>query len=166
MIEAKPLTHERLKAVLAYDAETGLFIWKVRTGRRVKVGDQAGVISSTIGYRLIRIDRTLYLAHRLAYFYQTGAWPEGEIDHINGAKTDNSYANLRIATRSQNMYNVGKRKSNKCGLKGVSLSRGRWVAEILVEGKKRHVGAFDTPEAAYAAYVEAAHRYHGEFARV
>lgn len=88
-------------------------------------------------------------------------------DHINGNTLDNRRSNLRVVTRTQNNQNVTIRKHNKSGYKGVSLEKktGRWVAVIQANNKRIHLGTFDTPEEAYAAYCEAAKKYHGKFAR-
>jgi hypothetical protein len=89
-----------------------------------------------------------------------------EVDHINGNRLDNRRENLRLATRSQNAKNVGKKPSNKSGFKGVH-KHGRnnsWVAQISVENKMIHLGSFKTPEEAALAYNAAAQRLHGEFA--
>lgn len=89
-------------------------------------------------------------------------------DHINGNPLDNRRANLRLATRSQNNMNRKKSSRNKSGFKGVSLHKqnGKWVARIGKDGKYKHLGLFNTPEEAYAAYCEAAKDkdWHGEFA--
>ncbi len=92
--------------------------------------------------------------------------PEAErVDHINGDGTDNRRANLRAATHAQNMRNRKKHKNNTSGFKGVSPMRGKWRAQIRFEGRKHHLGIFDSPEEAAEAYDEAARRLHGEFAR-
>lgn len=159
------VTVDRLRQVLNYNPETGVFIWKIPTGKRTKVGSVAGSIRKD-GYRPIKVDGHRYLAHRLAWLYQTGEWPTDVIDHINGDPSDNRIANLREASRFQNQQNQGVRKNNTSGFKGVSLSRGRWCAEIRVHGKKKSLGSFDTPEEAHAAYCTAAEQFHGKFARV
>lgn len=101
----------------------------------------------------------------------TGAWPANQIDHINLDKRDNRWANLREATGSQNAMNRCGRAAS--GFKGVCLIRdprkaGRtpWQASIMKEGKRRRIGQYATVEEAGAAYEQAAHQLHGEFARV
>lgn len=88
------------------------------------------------------------------------------VDHVNGNRTDNRRCNLRVCTRSQNGYNQGLPKHNTSGFKGVCLRNGRWIAGIKSNGKKKHLGSFETPEAAYAAYCSAARELHGEFANL
>lgn len=94
--------------------------------------------------------------------------PKGlETDHINGDGLDNRRANLRHATTSQNQQNRGAQANNTSGFKGVSWSKAdrKWRARINGGGKQSHLGMFDSAEAAYAAYCEAASSMHGEFAR-
>jgi hypothetical protein len=157
------LTAARLRQVLSYSQETGLFHW-LKTERRVKAGDLAG--SYTQGYFNVQVDGVLYRAHRLAWLYVHSDWPAKGIDHINGDGRDNRLVNLREADQSQNMANARRRAECKSGFKGVTAYRSRWVASIgRGGGRKQHIGVFDTPEAAHAAYVAEANTRHGEFAR-
>lgn len=89
-------------------------------------------------------------------------------DHISGNKLDNRRENLRIATNAQNLRNRGKQRNNTTGFKGVAWHRasGKWTAQIVVNGKKRFLGYFTTPEAAHEAYTAAAKELHGEFANI
>lgn len=94
--------------------------------------------------------------------------PSGlDVDHVNGDGLDNRRCNLRIATRSQNCHNRGAGRNNKSGYKGVCwhTQAGRWVAQIGIGGKRKHLGLFASPEEAYAVYCAAAKELHGEFAR-
>ena len=157
------LTLERLKQLLYYDPDTGIFWWVAPLGR-VAVGTVAGTVTSR-GYTRIRIGGRSYGAHRLAWQFVTGAWPEQEIDHINRDRMDNRWDNLRVATTSQNHAN-NTRKVGKYGFKGVSTAtRSRWLAKIRVYGRLHHLGSFDTKEEAHAAYCRAAKEHFGEFAR-
>lgn len=153
------LTAERLREVLDYDLETGEFRWRITMGCRGVAGRVAGCLCAT-GYQSIRINRKPYQAHRLAWLHVYGEWPRNEIDHMNGNKADNRLSNLREATRFQNTAN---RKSRKT-FKGVYLlPSGRWAASIQRD-KLHHLGCFDTPEEAHAAYCSAAIERFGEFA--
>jgi len=149
-----------LRSLLSYDPDTGVFIWiSVRLGR-CKKGNRAGGFSH--GYRRIRLGDRRYAEHRLAWLYMTGSWPEGELDHRNGNKQDNSWCNLRVATRTENMANARARKL----VKGVTRVRtGKWTAQIQKHGVKEHLGTFDTADAAHAAYKNRAAELFGEFAR-
>lgn len=158
------LSTERLRELVSYDPETGVF--RRRTGR--PIGKPAGYIASK-GYRYIGVDRRIYRAARLAWLYMTGEWPPEQIDHINNVRDDDRFANLRKATPSQNSANGLRYSTNTSGFKGVSQSRRDalrprpWRAEIRFKGKGYHLGFFATPEAAHAAYCDAARRFFGEF---
>ena len=154
------LTAERLRELLDYDQETGVFTRKVKLCNRVKVGDVAGYLNRK-GYIHIRVDGRSHKAHRLAWLYVHGVWPQSGIDHINGIKDDNRIINLREATHSDNQQNLRKpHADNKIGLLGVSRSQGKFKAQINVDGKVRTIGRFHTPEAAHAAYLEAKRQLH------
>jgi hypothetical protein len=160
-----PLTIERLREVLAYDPATGHFIWR-RDNTRVKAGAIAGGIDSW-GYRQIKIDGRMYLAHRLAWFFARGEWPEFIIDHRNGEKLDNRIDNLRPATDAESARNAPLKSSNRTGLKGVCWNKEQeaFKASICVNKKHLHLGYFETAEAAHQAYCAAAANLHGDFAR-
>lgn len=156
------LTAERLHQLLAYDPETGVFTWLVAKNRRIKIGAVAGHLRDG-AYRQIKIDGRRYEAHRLAFLYMTGAWPKGQVNHINSDKVDNRFVNLREATRPQNKAN----RRSAGGFKGVYWHKRdrRWQVLITVAGTRRHLGYFDTAEAAHAAYCAAAIKHSGNFAR-
>ena len=153
----KPLlTAMRLRELLSYDPETGVFTRLVKAAQRVRVGDIAGHKAPT-GYWVIKIDNVSYRAHRLAWFYMTEAWPAADIDHIDGNKANNRIANLRDVTRSVNVQNAKRaRSSNKSGFLGVSQHESGFQAAIRTENGKRHyLGTYQTPELAHAAYLSA-----------
>ena len=141
-------------------------MWRVSLNRRIKVGSRAGsVVRDRRGrsYTHIKIHGQSYLAHRLAFLYMKGYWPH-EIDHENGNGLNNHWLNLRECTHSQNVANQGPRKDNKLGIKGVSLYKnGRYQAQININGKRIHLGYYDTPEAAARAYKKAAEKHYGVF---
>jgi len=165
----KPLpTHQRVKALLDYDPATGVFTWRETVrGRNTVAGAVAGCVSQKTGYRSVGIDGGKQRANRLAWFWMTGQWPERLVDHENGVKNDDRWDNLRHATKGQNNSNSRLKSNNRSGYKGVVYrkSMGKWTAQITVKRMHKHLGTFDTPEAAHAAYVSAANRDHGEFAR-
>lgn len=155
----------RVKELLDYDEVSGLFAWKKSQASQIRVGDVAGGISSD-GYWCITLHGQRYGAHRLAWLYAHGVIPPADIDHINGDRLDNRLANLRLATRSENMRNSrGKRSAS--GLKGAHwrAKRKAWVSQIYKDGKCVYLGRFPTAEEAHAAYVKAATELFGEFAR-
>jgi len=155
------LTAERLRELLHYDPETGVFTRRVDRRPGVKAGDIAGHIKPNKGYRLIWIGCN-WMAHRLAWLYVHGSWPDGQLDHINQDKLDNRIANLRLVNHAQNMQNRPHQRNNVSGFKGVAPCRktGRWQALICSNNKQIHLGLFDSPELAHAAYCEAAARLH------
>lgn len=159
------LTQARLREVLSYDPETGVFTRLVATSNRVAVGSDAGT-TRIDGYIQIHIDGRLYSAHRLAWLYMTGEWPSDKVDHINRRKFDNRWGNLREANTSQNACNSLVRIDNTSGVRGVSFCKttNRWRALIVVNGKRRHLGRFDDIGSAAAAYAVAAREAFGEFA--
>jgi hypothetical protein len=148
------LTAERLREVLHYDPETGLFTWRIDRGGR-KAGTVAGSAHNA-GYVSIRVYGIRYLSHRLAALYVTGKWPEHQVDHKYGVRSDNRWTELRPATHAQNQHNKRSANSNnKVGLLGVSVSRGRYLAQIKVAGKRKFLGRFGTPEMSHNAYLTA-----------
>jgi len=156
------LTAERLRELLEYAPETGLFYWRKHRGG-VAAGQGAGSAHSG-GYRLIVIDGIHHYAHRLAWLHVHGEDPKQEIDHINGIRTDNRIANLRQCSRRENARN--KRRQNS-RFKGVVLrpASGKWCAQIGLNGRSVYLGIYDTAEAAAAAYDAAARRHFQDFAR-
>ena len=146
------LTAEKLRSVLHYEPETGIFTWKVRTSTCVKVGDAAGCPGGG-GYLLISVQSRLYRAHRLAWLYVYGEWPKDQLDHINRNRSDNRISNLRDVSTKQNQQNAGKRSDNTSGHAGVSWYKriSKWQAKITHNQKDVHLGYFATIEAAIAA---------------
>ncbi len=156
----KGLTAERLRELLDYSPETGEFRWRVRRGS-ARSGSVAG--GQNLGYRTIRVDHTLYMAHRIAWLHAYSEWPEHEIDHVNGIKHDNRTVNLRKATRAENTENQRKvKKDTVSGLLGVSLDdrRNKFQARIKLNGKSSSLGYFDTAEEAHQAYLVAKRELH------
>lgn len=160
------LTRDRVLEALAYEPQTGVFRWRISPGRRVRPGKVAGSLNAK-GHRFIQLDGERHAAHRLAWLIVKGVWPTDEIDHRDLNKDNNSIGNLREATRPQNVANTPIRSDNSSGVKGVHFhcKRGKWCAVIGVNGRKIHVGDFDTLEAAAEARAKAANDLHKEFAR-
>lgn len=157
---------ERLREVLIYDAETGIFYYKeVVKYSRFSVGDQAGSITKD-GYIYLVVEGKRMFAHRAAWAMCHGEWPPMFLDHMNMVRDDNRLENLRLATPLQNSANCLAR--SKSGFKGVTEApNGRWRAfinSIRIEGSKRHLGSFDTKDEAGHAYNKAAIERYGEFA--
>jgi hypothetical protein len=163
-VEPEGLTAERLRELLDYDPETGIFTWRANRGR-ARAGMVAGYLARD-GYRLIEIDGHPYQAHRLAWLYVFGEWPEGYLDHRDCDRDNNAIDNLRTANRHQNAGNSRISKRNTSGYKGVSWHKRdrKWQAQIYRDGKACSLGYFDDPEEAHEAYMDAAREYWGEFA--
>ena len=163
MRQKEPLTLERLREILRYDADTGVFTWLKPLANRTKPGDIAGTVNKRTGYSLVAINYKMYMAHRLAWFYHYGVWPVDFIDHIDMDKANNRISNLREATKSQNQANTKVRCDNKTGVKGVRFDRRRNKYKAIILGKQ--IGRFDTVEQASAAYSDAAVKMFGDYAR-
>lgn len=155
------LTAERLREVLHYSPGSGEFHWLRAKGTRAKAGDLAGYLQKPRNYRIIQIDKTNHYAHRLAWLYVHGVWPV-QVDHVNGIKDDNRLDNLRESTQGENLQNLIRACSgNQSGFLGVStLEAGAFGASICVDGKKRWLGTFATPEDAHAVYLAAKAEMH------
>jgi hypothetical protein len=166
-MKSKPkLNAERLRELLHYDPETGVFTWSNKTRRSDFLGRTAGSITKG-GYVEIGIDNVSYYAHQLAWLYMTGGWPADLIDHEDTRRNNNVWLNLRIASYSQNGANSKLRADNKSGRKGVYWHRAarKWAASIKHNQRITHLGLFETVPEAAEAYEIAARDLHGEFAR-
>ena len=158
------LTQERLKELVHYDPETGIFTRKVKLNNSTPLGEITNNLFK--GYLRFRVCGEYYLAHRLAWLYMTGDWPKEYIDHINCVRDDNRWENLREANRSQNNSNVKPRKNSLSKYKGVSWHKknASWRARISVNNNSIALGYFSSELEAAKAYNEAAKKYHGEYA--
>jgi HNH endonuclease len=135
------LTAEQVRGLFDYDVVSGQLRWKVANSRRIRVGDIAGCDDGG-GYLRIGISGRHYRAHRIIWLMMTGAFPEHQIDHIDGDRANNHWANLREATNAQNHQNLGLNRNSTTGHPGVSLIKGagrktpRWEAHLKVNGRK------------------------------
>lgn len=150
-IATEKLTVERLYEVLDYDPETGEFIWKVRQkasrGWNPKyVGKLAGTVDKhdSLVYLRISIDSVDYKAHRLAWLYSYGAWPQNQIDHRDGDGLNNRLENLRDVADALNMVNKVVYRNSPSGVSGVTWrsDRGKWLAGVHKGGKLHWIGLF------------------------
>jgi len=152
------ITQKHLKKVLSYNSDTGVFTWLVSNSPRVKVGSRAGHINS-LGYTIIGINNKLYNAHRIAWLYEYGEFPQKHIDHINGDRSDNSIDNLRDVSQHSNSKNGRISKNNTSGHNGVYKQLNSYIAKIKVLGKSLHIGSFKDKEDAIKARQEANIKY-------
>lgn len=149
------LTQELLKKTLDYDPATGIFRWLPREGlprwNSANAGNVALSTPSSLGYKKGTLFRKTVLAHRIAWIMMTGEQPD-EIDHINGCKTDNSFANLRNVTRQTNMRNIAINSRNKSGKMGVIWHKNnkKWQADITINNKAVFLGQFTSLDDAIA----------------
>jgi len=152
----RTLTQDRLKQLLRYDPNTGIFVWRIALSC-VAAETSAGT-QDPKGYVRISVDRRIYAAHRLAWLYAHGAWPVAEIDHINRIRNDNRIGNLREADRSLNCHNSALRADNVSGHRGVGWHKHqqKWRARISIAGRMHELGYFLDKESAVAAYRKAA----------
>jgi len=161
------ISQEYLKERFNYDAETGLFTWKIIPAHtKVNIGDIAGVVDAT-GYIRLSINHKPYLAHRMVWLYVYGVMPCKYMDHINLDRADNRLCNLRESTPAQNQANKSLSCKNTSGYKGVYWDSARkyWRAAIRIDGIKKHLGCFSSKELAFKSYQDASLKIHGEFSR-
>lgn len=158
------ISAELVRNLFNYSEDSGIFTRKIKTGRNTHAGQIIGSYDMH-GYLTTRINRVSYKLHRLAWLYVTGEMPSGDIDHINGDRTDNRFCNLRDVPRLRNLQNrISPNKLKKSGLPlGVFQDKSRFEAAISVNNKKISLGRFDTPEQASAAYLSAKAKMHVGF---
>lgn len=151
---------DTLRAILYYSPESGAFTRLVSTSNSAKVGEAAGSKTKN-GYTEMSVLGRRYYAHRLAWLHMHGSWPKGQIDHIDGNRSNNGIANLRDVTCAVNVQNKKIAQSNSThGFLGAKRSGKRWSARIHVNGQQHHIGCYDTPEEAHAAYISEKRRLH------
>lgn len=151
------ITADLVRHLLNYDPKTGIFVWREREDAKKAwiarfSGKQTGCLN-VYGYLVIKICGQAAPSHRLAWLYVYGRWPDHEIDHINGVKTDNRIINLRDVSRSENQQNLSYPQSNsRSGIRGVVQRGNKWLAVIMLNQKQIYLGQFCTKDEAAAAY--------------
>lgn len=156
------LTQSRIKELFEY--RDGALYRKIKVGS-AKIGDRAGSINKSDGYRYVKIDGTCYPEHRIVYLLHFGIVVL--LDHINGIRDDNRVENLRTCTVKQNRHNACLNKNNKSGVKGVLWYERtkKWLVKIGIDGKQIHLGYFTDLNEAKLVIETERKKYHGEFAR-
>ena len=164
---AVTLSQDRLKELLHYDPETGVFTWPPGTGGKgrphhpKRAGGDDGQ-----GYYRIWVEGRFYRSTHIAWLYMTGELPSAQIDHADKNSLNDRWNNLRLATQNQNKANSGAYKNNSLGVKGVRLHRnGHNEALLRFNGKLVYLGCYRTLAEAKAVYDAAAIEHFGEFAR-
>jgi hypothetical protein len=161
------LTAERLRMYLNYNPHTGIFTW-IAHPRRAYKGREAGTVNTATGYIQLCLENKTYRAARLAWLYMTGSLPEDSysIDHIDNDRTNNSWHNLRLATKEQQGCNQRRRATNTSGIKGVSFNtkKGKWLAALVYEGQYYHGGFHYTKDEAAIAIQKLRDSVHKQFA--
>lgn len=160
------LSLDNLKNDLLYNNETGIF-----TRNCVMTGSSIGAVCGSLkpsGYVVISIKTKLYRAHRLAWFYCHGRWPNGDVDHINGNRSDNRIENLRESSRSENLCNSRVRKDNTSGARGVHFNRvnKNYSVIVLMAGVVFSKHGIKTFNEAECLANEKRLSMHGEFVRL
>lgn len=157
------LSQETLQQRLSYDADTGLFTWRVNLpASGIKIGDPVGY-PNACGHLVTRWYGRTQMLHRLAWLYVYGKLPACQIDHINGVPDDNRIINLRDVTHSGNSQNQRRaHKNSSSGYLGVDfVNREKlWRARITVNKKPICLGYFKSPEVAFSAYLDAKRKFH------
>lgn len=172
-LKISALSREELQQVLLYDPLSGEFLWRSRdrstfaslrawAAWNARFSGRLAGGKDPNGYMRITVLSRVHWAHQLAWLYVTGSHPEGAIDHINGDKADNRFANLRLADIFVNNQNERRARSNNksSGLLGVSRVGDKFRASIMANGVRHSLGQFSTADEARGAYIQAKRRLH------
>jgi hypothetical protein len=178
----RTLDAETLRQLLRYEPETGKLYWRERPEKMCETqraaltwnarfaNKEAFTTAHTDGYLSGCIFRRRYQAHRIIWALYFGEWPAGQIDHINGVRTDNRLANLRDVSQSDNQRNAARRRDNISGVTGVYWNKNerKWMAQINGDKRQIHLGYFTNIDDAVAARkaAERQHNYHPSHGRI
>lgn len=158
------LTSETLRTLVHYDPKSGAFTRIAHCVFPGKKRSSRSVLGPMLrkpnagGYIVFSVNNWNHYAHRLAWLYMTGEWPDGVIDHINGNRSDNRWGNIRLSDATLNQQNQRKAKNGSIvDLLGVTMDKvsGKYIAQITHNYRHIHIGRFDTAAEAYAAYLGA-----------
>lgn len=174
------LSQDDLHRLLTLDPETGHLYWKERDrslfkrdkdhrGWNTRFAGKRAFYTDNSGYMTGAIFGKLYKAHRVIWKMKHGEWPN-VIDHEHRVTADNTDRQIRNVDQATNMKNKSLYKSNKLGIPGVCFHKAsnRYIAQIQANGRRVHLGCFQSPEAASEAYQAAKltanyHENHGSF---
>ena len=156
------LEASELRKIFCYNPITGAIKWKISPSSCIKAGSVAGTVSKASGYIRIGIRGWNYAAHQLAWAIHYGKWPDMQIDHIDGDRSNNRKSNMRLVTNAENAQNRKPAANSKSGIVGVTWSKasGGWQAKITLNGAEKNLGTYSTKEAAAARYAEEKRRLH------
>jgi len=138
---------------IKYEPETGKLYW-IYGRKKIKENDEVGHVRAD-GYIRLKYNGKSYYAHKIAWLLYYGYWPQGIVDHINGIKSDNRINNLRNVSQKENCQNRIEHRQGK--LLGTHYNKkfNNWQSFITFNGKKKHLGCFDTEQKAHEAYLKA-----------
>lgn len=157
-MKANKITLEQDLLKELFDYKDNELVWKTRPSSLKRlIGVIAGCVHHS-GYRVIKINNTIYAAHRLIWIYHNGSIDENlQIDHINGIKTDNNINNLRLVSAQSNCYN-----RSRLNAKGYSWNKqtNKWQASIYLNGILKYLGSFIHEQDARSAYLLACSQHH------
>ena len=148
------LTVETARRVFNYDPDTGLLTWAIQANSRALIGDEVGKISNR-GYRVTKYKRKDYSVHRIIWLIVHGKWPTGQIDHINGEKTDNRIENLRDVSLRENLCNQKRHREGRLPGAYYDKNMRGWRAHIRINNVYVYLGMHPTEKEANAAYMKA-----------
>lgn len=162
-----PLTQDEALSLFRLDIETGRVYWRVKRGPNSRIGSETGLSHNSEGYRTMHIKEGSLKVHRLIWLMVYGDWPLRQIDHINGNRSDNRPANLRLVTNGENQQNrrlprIDNSTSKHMGV-GFFARNQKWRARIQVGKKSIWLGYFDTEQLAAEAYQVAKTKHHPFF---
>lgn len=159
------LTHQMLLSWIIYHPIQGLWEWRNPAIMNKRNRTTVGTIS-VHGYRIITINGTKYRSGRLAVFYMTGEWPKEEVDHIDRDKLNDSWVNLKEASRSENALNRDLQSNNTSGVRGVhwDVNKQMWAVQVKKDNLNHWGGRFASLDEAVAVRDSVALQLHGDFA--
>lgn len=162
MARVTKLTHERLTELLDFDSATGVFVWKIASSNRVKVGDRAGMVRKNAEGRFLTVDGERFLAHRLAWFYAKGTWAAHDIIPVDGNWDNCAIQNLKEVSRVELQHQRGRQSNNTSGFLGVSSAPfGKWQAKVTWNYVQVSLGMnFSTAEEASSIVTQAYEALH------
>lgn len=173
-------TPDELRQLLRYEPDTGKLFWRERPASFFTDGEmpaeerasrwnkwRAGqeIAETVLGYKVVNCEPVLGVrrriqAHRIIWLLETGEWPDGQVDHIDGNRANNLFSNLRVTDAAGNALNRALTTRNTSGIHGVRYNpqRKKWTAQIGYKGRSYNLGRFRSFEEAKAARLEAEQR--------